>query len=80
MMHAQTFIRFAVSAKEKKMKKIIFITLTAVFLISMKMTPADAQESYSRPLIQIALLLDTSNSMDGLINQAKSQLWKDIST
>jgi len=28
-----------------------------------------------RPLIQIALLLDTSNSMDGLINQAKAQLW-----
>ncbi len=26
--------------------------------------------------IQMALLLDTSNSMDGLINQAKSQLWK----
>lgn len=25
--------------------------------------------------IQVALLLDTSNSMDGLINQAKSQLW-----
>lgn len=29
-----------------------------------------------QPKIQIALLLDTSNSMDGLINQAKSQLWK----
>ncbi|HYD42355.1 MAG TPA: vWA domain-containing protein [Anaeromyxobacter sp.] len=29
-----------------------------------------------RPLVQIALLLDTSNSMDGLINQAKAQLWK----
>ncbi len=26
--------------------------------------------------IQVALLLDTSNSMDGLIEQAKSQLWK----
>lgn len=26
--------------------------------------------------IQLALLLDTSNSMDGLIDQAKSQLWK----
>ena len=25
--------------------------------------------------VQIALLLDTSNSMDGLINQAKAQLW-----
>ncbi|MBN2189078.1 MAG: VWA domain-containing protein [Chitinispirillaceae bacterium] len=27
-------------------------------------------------LIQIAILLDASNSMDGLIGQAKSQLWK----
>jgi hypothetical protein len=26
--------------------------------------------------IQLAILLDTSNSMDGLIGQAKSQLWK----
>ena len=26
--------------------------------------------------IKVALLLDTSNSMDGLIDQAKSQLWK----
>ncbi len=32
-----------------------------------------------RPLVQIALLLDTSNSMDGLINQAKSQLWSIVS-
>jgi len=29
-----------------------------------------------RDLIQIAMLLDASNSMDGLIGQAKSQLWK----
>ena len=26
--------------------------------------------------VQIALLLDTSSSMDGLINQARSQVWK----
>lgn len=26
--------------------------------------------------VQVAILLDTSNSMDGLIDQAKSQLWK----
>ena len=26
--------------------------------------------------IKVALLLDTSNSMDGLINQAKTQLWE----
>ncbi|MEJ0088592.1 MAG: vWA domain-containing protein [Limisphaerales bacterium] len=29
-----------------------------------------------KPLVQVAILLDTSNSMDGLISQAKSQLWK----
>jgi von Willebrand factor type A domain-containing protein len=28
------------------------------------------------PVIQLALLLDTSNSMDGLIDQARGQLWK----
>ena len=27
------------------------------------------------PTIQVALLLDTSNSMDGLIDQARAQLW-----
>lgn len=30
----------------------------------------------TKPLIQMAILLDTSNSMDGLIDQARSQLWK----
>ncbi len=29
-----------------------------------------------KPLVQIAILLDTSSSMEGLIEQAKSQLWK----
>jgi hypothetical protein len=28
-----------------------------------------------KPLIQLAILLDTSNSMDGLIDQARTQLW-----
>jgi hypothetical protein len=45
--------------------------------------PIDAQTSVKdtgaaearRPVVRIALLLDTSNSMDGLINQAKAQLW-----
>ncbi|NJK97490.1 MAG: VWA domain-containing protein [Bacteroidales bacterium] len=34
--------------------------------------PAEATSSRS---IKLAILLDTSNSMDGLIDQAKSQLW-----
>jgi len=34
--------------------------------------PAEAVE---QPRIQMAILLDTSNSMDGLIDQARSELW-----
>jgi len=35
----------------------------------------DCSVNCPAPVIQIALLLDTSNSMDGLIAQTKSQLW-----
>ncbi len=40
--------------------------------------PAVLQTANAQPVpkIQIALLLDTSNSMDGLIDQTKAQLWK----
>lgn len=51
-------------------KIIFFISVTTMVLIS---TNGIAQQQNT---IQIALLLDTSSSMDGLINQAKSQLWK----
>jgi len=52
------------------------LTLVSVILfwhLSAFTFPASPPKDQS---IQIALLLDTSNSMDGLINQAKSQLWK----
>ena len=39
-----------------------------------KPTPDDSTK------IQVALLLDTSNSMDGLIEQAKSRLWNIVNT
>jgi hypothetical protein len=45
-------------------------------------TPAAAKpaatkpETAEKPKIQMAILLDTSNSMDGLIGQARAQLWK----
>jgi hypothetical protein len=38
-------------------------------------TPADPTPKKSSKKIKVALLLDTSNSMDGLIDQAKAQLW-----
>jgi hypothetical protein len=43
----------------------------AVALVLITAAAAAAEER-----IQLAILLDTSNSMDGLIGQAKSQLWK----
>lgn len=38
--------------------------------------PAHPPAASSDAVIQIALLLDTSGSMSGLINQARTQLWK----
>ena len=39
--------------------------------------PKPARKDFGgKPLVQVAILLDTSNSMDGLINQARTQLWK----
>jgi hypothetical protein len=50
----------------------VLIPLTLMYLL---FTPGNTQ-SQEREVVQIAVLLDTSSSMDGLINQAKSQLWK----
>ena len=41
-----------------------------------KETPFLSSKTKKKGKIQVALLLDTSNSMDGLIDQAKSQIWK----
>ncbi len=59
------------------MKRFTTTILAAILVCSMAM-PALAHKDPKQPLIQIAILLDTSNSMDGLIHQAKSQLWKII--
>ena len=59
-----------------------FRTLSAVLSFAALSLGAGGEDSTpatkaaKRPLVQIAILLDTSNSMDGLIEQAKSQLWK----
>ena len=45
-----------------------------------KVDPAPSPATDSRPKVQIAILLDTSSSMDGLIAQTKEQLWKIVNT
>jgi hypothetical protein len=52
------------------MKKIQLIIVCLMILPLLSFKPAD-----QKPSIKVALILDTSNSMDGLIDQAKSQLW-----
>jgi hypothetical protein len=45
-----------------------------------KVTMIPASSTLKDNKIQVALLLDTSNSMDGLIDQAKSRLWNIVNT
>ncbi len=56
----------------KNLSKILILLLTLnTFIVSANDTHPEKKST-----IKIALLLDTSNSMDGLINQAKTQLWE----
>ena len=55
----------------------IALTLCAALLAPLaRGGEAAAEAKAKKPLIQLAILLDTSNSMDGLIAQAKTHLWK----
>lgn len=56
--------------------KVIMIIYLSATIVSCSNGQAQQQNSANTNWIRIALLLDTSNSMDGLIDQAKSQLWK----
>ena len=62
----------------------MFFILTAIVFLSFtntkKQSAATAIAENANPKIQVAILLDVSSSMDGLIEQAKSQLWNMVST
>ncbi|MDB6006427.1 MAG: hypothetical protein JWR15_3414 [Prosthecobacter sp.] len=62
---------------------LIAAALTACFANAKEISPPAAVAEVAKvetvaetPLVQIAVLLDTSSSMSGLIEQAKTQLWK----
>lgn len=44
--------------------------------LAINQTVIETNLKIDKPEIKVALLLDTSNSMDGLIDQAKAQLWE----
>ena len=61
------------------MKRARMLAAVVAALLAVAQAAPAAQTAAGRdegkPLIQLAILLDTSNSMDGLIAQAKTQLW-----
>lgn len=54
----------------------LFTLAAALSLIATAGAKDEPWFKTKKPLVQVAILLDTSNSMDGLIAQAKSQLWR----
>lgn len=52
------------------------ISILVILTLFLNINSIFAQGQKKEVKIQIAIILDTSNSMDGLIEQAKSQLWK----
>ena len=59
-----------------KTKWYLFGFLMMACLIGFANSHKDPKKSKNKQYIKVALLLDTSNSMDGLIDQAKAQLWE----
>lgn len=58
-----------------------FVFSLALFnsIIPVEKTETTNKNAIESPKIQAAILLDVSNSMDGLIDQAKAQLWNMVS-
>jgi hypothetical protein len=54
----------------------MYMKRTVIFCLSLLLLAVLAVSAISEERIQLSILLDTSGSMDGLIDQAKSQLWK----
>lgn len=52
------------------------LAATAINFASANDPAVKLAKETKKPLVQIAILLDTSGSMEGLIEQAKSQLWR----
>jgi hypothetical protein len=70
-------------------KALVVILISGTVLLGCNNTAAQPREEEPSTVIptvekeskiQVALLLDTSNSMDGLIDQAKSRLWNIVNT
>lgn len=69
--------------KQKSILQVTGLALLSVFILSAFNSNSSRQKQNKivvQPKIQAAILLDVSGSMDGLIEQAKAQLWNMVST
>ena len=69
--------------KQKTLLPKTAVLLFATFVFSSFISPSSPQkkkDKVANPKIQVAILLDVSGSMDGLIEQAKAQLWNMVNT
>ncbi len=62
------------------LKMLLGLFAVALVLTLMALTNKPTYKKPVQPKIQTAILLDVSGSMDGLIEQAKAQLWNMVST
>jgi hypothetical protein len=60
--------------------KLIASVVVILAVILSAYTPTKKEKPTANPKIQAAILLDVSGSMDGLIEQAKAQLWNMVNT
>jgi hypothetical protein len=58
------------------MKRVKVLLGVVLMLAGVSSVSAKTTVPGKKPAIQMAILLDTSNSMDGLIDQARTQLWR----
>jgi hypothetical protein len=65
---------------KKNLKLIASLAVIFSVVLSAYMPLPTPKKSTAQPKIQAAILLDVSGSMDGLIEQAKAQLWNMVTT
>ncbi|MDX2015873.1 MAG: vWA domain-containing protein [Myxococcaceae bacterium] len=62
------------------MKRFSLLAACCAALMAVPSLATESKPAAADPKIQIAILIDTSSSMDGLINQTREQLWKIVNT
>jgi hypothetical protein len=75
---AASFLKLLIMKFSLKICFAVFTVAGAITLMALTNKPP--QKKPVQPKIQAAILLDVSGSMDGLIEQAKAQLWNMVST